>query len=84
MNLQDRSALEDLKTFIILRKMKNSQDTEFGKDVVYQKASERIGQLKFQEIQAIQVKSQPLQSPLPKFSSILPVSAKPASVIHVV
>ena len=49
-NLQDRSALEDLKTFIILRRMKNPQDKEFGKEV-YQKASEIISQLKFQEIQ---------------------------------
>ena len=51
MVLQDRSALEDLKTFIILRRMKNPEDKEFGKGV-YEKASERIGQLKFQEIQS--------------------------------
>jgi len=50
MTLTDRTALEDLKSFIILRRMKNPQDTEFGKGV-YEKASERIGQLKFQEIQ---------------------------------
>jgi hypothetical protein len=49
-DLQDRSALEDLKTFIILRRMKNPSDEKFGKEV-YEKASERIGQLKFQEIQ---------------------------------
>ena len=51
MDLQDRSALEDLKSFIILRRIKNPEDKEFGKGV-YEKASERIGQLKFQEIHA--------------------------------
>ena len=50
MDLQDRSALEDLVSFIILRRMKNPEDKEFGKGV-YEKASEIIGQLKFQEIQ---------------------------------
>lgn len=50
MDLQDRSALEDLISFIILRRIKNPQDTEFGKGV-YQKATQRIGQLKFNEIQ---------------------------------
>ena len=50
MDLQDRSALEDLKTFIILRRMKNPSDKKFGEDV-YEKASEIIGQLKFKEIQ---------------------------------
>ena len=38
----ERPALEDLKSFIILRRMKNPQDSEFGKGV-YEKASKRIG-----------------------------------------
>lgn len=46
----NRSALEDLKSFIILRRMKNPEDKEFGKGV-YEKVSERIVQLKNQEIQ---------------------------------
>jgi hypothetical protein len=46
----NRSALEDLKSFIILRRMKNPEDNEFGKGV-YEKVSERIIQLKNQEIQ---------------------------------
>jgi hypothetical protein len=57
MDLQDRSALEDLKSFIILRRIKNPEDKEFGKGV-YEKSSKRIGQLKFQEIQTIIVPSQ--------------------------
>ena len=61
--LTDRTALEDLKFFIILRRIKNQQDTEFGKGV-YEKASERIGQLKFNEIQnKISPNQYPVQSP---------------------
>ena len=79
MHLQDRSALEDLKTFIILRRMKkNPQDTGFGKEV-YEEASKRIGQLKFQEIQNKINPNQSLQSPvqlpvqsLAQFSSKIP------------
>ena len=75
MDLQDRSALEDLKSFIILRRIKNPEDKEFGKEV-YEKASERIGQLKFQEIQnkikPNQNKKLPVQS-LAQFQSQIPV-----------
>jgi hypothetical protein len=57
----NRLALEDLKSFIILRRMKNPKDKEFGKEV-YEKASERIGQLKYQEIQN-RINSKSNQSP---------------------
>ena len=63
MDLQDRSALEDLVSFIILRRMKNPEDKEFGKGV-YEKASQRIGQLKYQEIQKKINPNQSLQSPV--------------------
>jgi hypothetical protein len=75
MDLQDRSALEDLVSFIILRRMKNPEDKEFGKGV-YEKASERIGQLKYQEIQNKINPKQSLQSPvqsLAQFPSQPPV-----------
>jgi hypothetical protein len=78
MILQDRSALENLKTFIILRRMKNPQDTGFGKEV-YEKASERIGQLKYQEIQKKINPNQSLQSPvqsLVQFPSQTPVQSQ--------
>ena len=77
-DLQDRSALEDLKTFIILRRMKNPSDEKFGKEV-YEKASERIGQLKFQEIQDKINPNQSLKSPvqtLAQSSSQTPVQNK--------
>jgi hypothetical protein len=79
MDLQDRSALEDLKTFIILRRMKkNPEDTGFGKEV-YEEASKKIGRLKFQEIQnkikPNQNQKLPVQS-LVQFPSQIPVQSQ--------
>jgi len=89
MDLQDKEALEDLKSFIILRRMKNPDDLKFGEEVI-KKATQRIGELKFKEIkdkstqypQSIQFKqstqsTQSTQFMQSKLTTPLPTSPPP-------
>jgi len=77
MDLQDKEALEDLKSFIILRRMKNPDDPKFGEEVI-KKATQRIGELKFKEIKDKSTQStQSKQSTLStqsKLTTPLPIS----------
>jgi hypothetical protein len=85
--LDDRLALEDLKSFIILRRIKNPKDSEFGKEI-YLKASKRINELKKIKItESYKKPVKPAQNSknssathlphLPHLSSALPVSPPP-------
>lgn len=71
MDLQDKEALEDLKSFIILRRMKNPGDPKFGEEVI-KKATQRIGELKFKEIREKPTQSK--QSTQSKLITPLPTS----------
>ena len=70
-DLQDINALQDLKSFIILRQM---QDPKFGGEIVCEKAGEIIRKIKAQQLQII------MQGPkkFPNFTGVVGNNFKPS------